>query len=77
MQRQAALLAAMPGVFVLIWSTGFVVARYGMPHAPPMGFLAAALCLVGARLRRLDRARARGLAARPRAVGRTWPSPAC
>jgi drug/metabolite transporter (DMT)-like permease len=39
-QRQAALLAAMPWVFVLIWSTGFVVARYGMPHAPPMGFLA-------------------------------------
>jgi drug/metabolite transporter (DMT)-like permease len=33
-------LAAMPGVFVLIWSTGFVVARYGMPHAPPFGFLA-------------------------------------
>jgi drug/metabolite transporter (DMT)-like permease len=30
----------MPGVFVLIWSTGFVVARYGMPHAPPLGFLA-------------------------------------
>jgi drug/metabolite transporter (DMT)-like permease len=29
----------MPAVFVLIWSTGFVVARYGMPHAPPMGFL--------------------------------------
>jgi drug/metabolite transporter (DMT)-like permease len=35
-----ALLAAMPAVFVLIWSTGFIVARYGMPHAPPMGFLA-------------------------------------
>ena len=30
---------AMPWVFVLIWSTGFVVARLGMPHAPPMGFL--------------------------------------
>jgi len=30
----------MPVVFVLIWSTGFVVARFGMPHAPPMGFLA-------------------------------------
>jgi len=30
----------MPVVFVLIWSTGFVVARLGMPHAPPMGFLA-------------------------------------
>jgi drug/metabolite transporter (DMT)-like permease len=35
----AALLRAMPVVFVLIWSTGFVVARYGMPHAPPMAFL--------------------------------------
>ncbi len=31
---------AMPVVFVLIWSTGFIVARYGMPHAPPLGFLA-------------------------------------
>ncbi|WP_130481689.1 DMT family transporter [Sphaerotilus mobilis] len=30
----------MPAVFVLIWSTGFVVARYGMPHAPPFTFLA-------------------------------------
>ncbi len=38
--RQAALLAAMPAVFVLIWSTGFIVARFGMPHAGPMGFLA-------------------------------------
>ncbi len=37
--RQQALLGAMPAVFVLIWSTGFVVARYGMPHAPPLGFL--------------------------------------
>lgn len=36
----AALLAEMPGVFVLIWSTGFVVARLGMPHAPALGFLA-------------------------------------
>ena len=35
----AGLLRAMPAVFVLIWSTGFVVARYGMPHAPPLGFL--------------------------------------
>ncbi|MFN0183164.1 MAG: DMT family transporter [Aquabacterium sp.] len=33
-------LAAMPWVFVMIWSTGFIVARYGMPHAPPMTFLA-------------------------------------
>ena len=32
--------AAMPAVFVSIWSTGFVVARFAMPHAPAMGFLA-------------------------------------
>lgn len=30
----------MPAVFVVIWSTGFIVARYGMPYAPPMKFLA-------------------------------------
>jgi drug/metabolite transporter (DMT)-like permease len=30
---------ATPVVFVLIWSTGFIVARYGMPHAPPLSFL--------------------------------------
>ncbi len=30
----------MPWVFVLIWSTGFIVARYGMPHSPPLTFLA-------------------------------------
>jgi drug/metabolite transporter (DMT)-like permease len=30
---------AVPLVFVLIWSTGFVVARLGMPHAPPLTFL--------------------------------------
>lgn len=38
--RRDALVRAMPVVFVLIWSTGFIVARYGMPHAPPMKFLA-------------------------------------
>jgi drug/metabolite transporter (DMT)-like permease len=31
---------AMPWVFVLVWSTGFIVARYGMPYAPPLSFLA-------------------------------------
>ena len=30
----------MPWMFVLIWSTGFVAARYAMPHAPPFSFLA-------------------------------------
>ena len=37
---QRALLRLMPMVFVLFWSTGFIVARFGMPHAPPMSFLA-------------------------------------
>ncbi len=38
-QRQQALLAAMPWVFVGVWSTGFVVARLAMPYAPPLSFL--------------------------------------
>ncbi|MCM2253433.1 MAG: DMT family transporter [Ramlibacter sp.] len=40
LSRQDALVRAMPVIFVLIWSTGFIVARFGMPHAPPMKFLA-------------------------------------
>ena len=38
--KEDAFIQAMPVVFVLIWSTGFIVARYGMPYAPPMKFLA-------------------------------------
>lgn len=30
----------MPWWFVLIWSTGFIVAKYGMPNAEPLTFLA-------------------------------------
>jgi drug/metabolite transporter (DMT)-like permease len=37
--RPDALLRAMPAVFVVIWSTGFIVARYAMPLAPPLSFL--------------------------------------
>ena len=29
----------MPTVFVLIWSTGFIVAKFGLPYAPPLTFL--------------------------------------
>jgi drug/metabolite transporter (DMT)-like permease len=29
----------MPVVFVLIWSTGFIVAKFGLPFAPPLTFL--------------------------------------
>lgn len=35
-----ALVRAMPAVFVLIWSTGFIVAKFGLPYAPPLTFLA-------------------------------------
>jgi drug/metabolite transporter (DMT)-like permease len=38
-QRNQAWINAMPWLFVLIWSTGFIVARYGMPNSPPFTFL--------------------------------------
>jgi drug/metabolite transporter (DMT)-like permease len=40
LQRDGGFLRAMPVLFVLIWSTGFIVARYAMPYAPPLKFLA-------------------------------------
>ena len=30
----------MPGLFVLLWSTGFIGAKYGLPYVGPMTFLA-------------------------------------
>jgi drug/metabolite transporter (DMT)-like permease len=35
----------MPWVFVVIWSTGFVVARLAMPHSPPFSFLSVRFAL--------------------------------
>lgn len=32
-------IALMPLLFVLIWSTGFIVAKFGLPYAPPLTFL--------------------------------------
>ncbi len=29
----------LPLLFVLIWSTGFIVAKFGLPYAPPLTFL--------------------------------------
>lgn len=37
--QHAIWLAAMPFAFVLLWSTGFIVAKYAAPHAPPLTFL--------------------------------------
>jgi drug/metabolite transporter (DMT)-like permease len=30
---------AVPGIFVLLWSTGFIAAKYGLPYASPFAFL--------------------------------------
>ncbi len=37
--------AAAPVVFVLLWSTGFVGAKYGLPYAEPFTFLALRLAI--------------------------------
>jgi drug/metabolite transporter (DMT)-like permease len=40
----------MPWFFVILWSTGFVVAKFGLPYAPPLTFLllrfAGVLCIL-------------------------------
>ncbi len=36
----------MPGLFVLLWSTGFVSAKYGLPYAEPLTFLLLRFALV-------------------------------
>ena len=41
-------LRAMPALFVLLWSTGFIGARLGMPHAEPMTFLTLRFALTAA-----------------------------
>lgn len=38
-QGTSKLAALMPALFVLLWSTGFIVAKYAAPHAPPLAFL--------------------------------------
>jgi drug/metabolite transporter (DMT)-like permease len=38
----------MPGVFVVLWSTGFVGAKLGLPHAGPFTFLSLRFALVTA-----------------------------
>jgi drug/metabolite transporter (DMT)-like permease len=38
--RQAGFwLSPLPVFFVLLWSTGFIVAKFGLPYAPPLTFL--------------------------------------
>jgi drug/metabolite transporter (DMT)-like permease len=40
------LLSLMPGLFVVLWSTGFIGAKYGLPYAEPLTFLALRFSLV-------------------------------
>ena len=35
----ATFLSPMPLFFVLLWSSGFIVAKFGLPYAPPLTFL--------------------------------------
>jgi len=39
-------LAAMPALFVFLWSTGFIAAKLGLPHIEPMTFLSLRFALV-------------------------------
>ena len=46
--RQSYLLALAPGLFVLLWSTGFIGAKLGLPYAEPLSFLLIRFaCVIG------------------------------
>ena len=72
MANSPLLLRAAPIVFVLIWSTGWIAARYGAPYADPLTFLSLRYVLAGVVLAVLavrrappGRRRARGLRRTP------------
>ena len=52
-----------PALFVVLWSTGFIAAKYGLPYAPPFTFLLVRFALVAALMS--------GVALTTRAI---WPS---
>ncbi|MES2261981.1 MAG: DMT family transporter [Pseudomonadota bacterium] len=39
MPKSSSFLSPLPIFFVLLWSTGFIVAKFGLPYAPPLTFL--------------------------------------
>jgi len=53
---------AFPVLFVLLWSTGFIAAKYGLPYAPPLTFLLYRFALVAVLM-----------TAVALATGATWP----
>jgi drug/metabolite transporter (DMT)-like permease len=55
-----------PGLFVLLWSTGFVGAKYGLPYAEPFTFLGLRLAIAAALLALLAVVlRSAGMVSRP------------
>ena len=46
--RPPALLSVMPAVFVILWATGFIGAKYGLPYAEPFTLLAYRFWIVAA-----------------------------
>ena len=38
-EKHATFLSPLPLFFVLLWSSGFIVAKFGLPYAPPLTFL--------------------------------------
>ena len=46
--QQATWTAALPAVFVLLWSTGFIGAKLGLPYAEPMTFLTVRFAIAAA-----------------------------
>jgi drug/metabolite transporter (DMT)-like permease len=39
---------AFSAIFVVLWSTGFIAAKYGLPYATPFAFLLARFCMIAA-----------------------------
>ncbi len=76
MRTPAWLGSGMPLLFVLLWSTGFLGAKFGLPYAEPFTFLAIRLLLAAALLAAFACS-----AVRPGRARHGWPgmsrSPAC
>ena len=49
-RRRSLAIASAPAIFVLLWSTGFIGAKYGLPYAEPFTFLALRLLIASALL---------------------------
>ena len=62
----------MPGVFVVLWGTGFIGGKLGLPYAPPLTFLALRFAIVALLLLGLSLAR---LAPWPRRCAPSTPGP--